>query len=161
MAVILPPPEVLNRGSFVISLRPPSGETSTMLGFEEYMYRRRRDIAMVPDWECNKVHKSVVRAAAFAVAQCPTHCQESASHGTDVQLQGGIPASVTPGTDSSVSPKTAVIAVCVYIVPSCTFEHIRPIGTGEMTSARVLRPLLPPSLCSLCTRADVLFLLEL
>ena len=53
MAVILPPPEVLNRGSFVISLRPPPGETSTMLGFQEYMCRRRRNIAMVPDWECN------------------------------------------------------------------------------------------------------------
>ena len=58
MAAILPPPEIVNRGSFVISLRPPPGETSSMLGFEEYMCRRRRNIAMVPDWECNKVYKS-------------------------------------------------------------------------------------------------------
>ena len=44
-------------GSFVISLRPPPGETSQMLGFEEYWCRRRRNIAMEPDWECHIVHK--------------------------------------------------------------------------------------------------------
>jgi hypothetical protein len=48
---------VERRGSFSISLRPPPGETSSMLGCEEYFGRRRRNIAMVPDWECNIVHK--------------------------------------------------------------------------------------------------------